>query len=168
MNQRDIRGQARPSGGLWVAVCTLRYIAQAVDMKLNLQTTHHAQAMCGQLCERALQLPARIQAHHLVSPLARDKGGLALHPAGFLGPGQHPKALGNGAQQQIVGELKAGQGLANARLKHFVGRAIRGVFEHERADHAHAMRERMQRRFAREGFAARLAVRVAPHKTHQL
>jgi D-arabinose 1-dehydrogenase-like Zn-dependent alcohol dehydrogenase len=51
------------------------------------------------------------------------------------------KAVGVGQQQKIIGLPETGQRSRAAGLEHFERRAVRGVFQHQRADHAHAVLE---------------------------
>ena len=141
----------------------MRGVFQAVDVKLHLQAADHPQALLREQAEGVLQLTARVKGHGR----AVLKHGLALHPTSFLGPRQNVKALGVGHQQQVAGELKARQLIGHARFKHFERRAVRRVFEHQGAHHAHAAAQGVHSRFGRQRFSAQHAVRVAPRKTHQ-
>ena len=168
VNQAHLGSRPGPCGGVRVEVQAVCGVFEAVDVKFHLQTAHHAPAAFRQLRQGLLQLATGVKRHRR----AVLKDGLALHPAGFLGPGQHFEAaleiVLNRHQQQVAGELKTRQFIGNARFKDFERCAVGGVFEHQGTHHAHAAAQGFDSRRGGECFAAQHAVGVAPGKAHQL
>jgi hypothetical protein len=82
-------------------------------------------------------------------------------------PGQHGEAVGVGQQHQVGRAGKAGQVGRATGLEHLPGGAVGGVLEHQRADHADALAQRLDGGMGHERLAAQHAVGVAPAHAHR-
>ena len=158
------RGWSGPLRGVRVERILPFRMRQAVNMKFDLQTAGHAQALRRKLVQGPPQLAPSVEFHGRAIAVAR----FALDPARARGPGQHLEGALDRLEQHIG---RSGQSRLAGRkfgIKHREGGAIRAVLERKRADHAHTLAQRLYRSADAQRLGAGLPVQVAPGKAHLL